>query len=136
MQWFGGCTIFGYGSKPRTPSEHPNPHQNKLRWVVDLPQNGTIGVDPRPYLRIKFNPSPSTASAIDARVQAADEVEQPMVSVPQGVPLSFPQGRIWRSLGTGLTKEVVQCQKSSKIVFYFLDKVFGDILLNQLDPLE
>ena len=30
------------------PSEHPNPHQNSLKLVVHLPQNGTIGVDPRP----------------------------------------------------------------------------------------
>ena len=28
------------GSKPRTSSEHPNPHQNRLKSVVHLPQNG------------------------------------------------------------------------------------------------
>ena len=27
----------GYGSKPRTPSEHPNPHTNRLKCVVHLP---------------------------------------------------------------------------------------------------
>ena len=32
--------LFGHGSKPRTPSEHPNPHSNRLKWVVHLPQNG------------------------------------------------------------------------------------------------
>ena len=29
----------GHGSKSRTPSEHPNPHENRLK---------TIGVDPQP----------------------------------------------------------------------------------------
>ena len=29
------------GQNPNlTPSEHPNPHQNRLKWVVHLPQNG------------------------------------------------------------------------------------------------
>ena len=32
----------------RTPSEHPNPHQNRRKWVVHLPQNGTIRFDPQP----------------------------------------------------------------------------------------
>ena len=27
---------------------HPNPHQNRLKWVVHLPKNGTIGFDPQP----------------------------------------------------------------------------------------
>ena len=40
----------GHGSKPRTPSEHPNPRKNRVTWVVHLPQNGTIGVDPQPCL--------------------------------------------------------------------------------------
>ena len=34
----------------RTPSEYPNPHKNRLKWVVHLPRNGTIGFDPQPYL--------------------------------------------------------------------------------------
>ena len=38
----------GHGSKARTPSEHPNPHENRLKWVVHLPQNGNIGFDPQP----------------------------------------------------------------------------------------
>ena len=33
---------FGHGSKSRTPSKHPNPHQNRLKWVVHLP------CDPQP----------------------------------------------------------------------------------------
>ena len=38
------------GQNPnRTPSEHPNPHYNRLNWVVHLPQNGTIGFDPQPH---------------------------------------------------------------------------------------
>ena len=37
------------GQNPnRTPSEHSNPHKNRLKRVVHLPQNGTIGFDPRP----------------------------------------------------------------------------------------
>ena len=40
----------GHGSQPHTPSEHPNPHQNGLKWAVHLSQNGTIGVDPQPLL--------------------------------------------------------------------------------------
>ena len=32
----------------RTPNEHPNPHQNRLKRGVRLPQNGTIGFDPQP----------------------------------------------------------------------------------------
>ena len=34
----------GHESKARTPwpSEHPNPHKNTLKWVVHLPQNGTM----------------------------------------------------------------------------------------------
>ena len=38
----------GHGSKSHTPSEHPNPHYNRLKWVVHLPRNGTIGFDPQP----------------------------------------------------------------------------------------
>ena len=26
------------GQKARTPSEHPDPHQNRLQWVVHLPK--------------------------------------------------------------------------------------------------
>ena len=38
------------GQNPnRTPSEHSNPHQNRLKWVVHPPQNGTIGFDPQPH---------------------------------------------------------------------------------------
>ena len=38
--------------KSRTPSEHPNPHQNRLKWVVQLPQNGTQnGFDNHGHLR-------------------------------------------------------------------------------------
>ena len=38
------------GQNPnRTPSEHPNPHQHRLKWLVHLPQNGTISFDPQPY---------------------------------------------------------------------------------------
>ena len=40
----------GHGSKSRTPSEHFNPHQNRPKWVVHLPQNGTIGFDPHAVL--------------------------------------------------------------------------------------
>ena len=40
----------GFGSKSRTPSEHPNPHYNRLKWVVHLPRNGTSGFDPQPFL--------------------------------------------------------------------------------------
>ena len=38
---------FGHGSKPRTPSEHPNPHSNRLKWVVNspTPKWDPIGVD-------------------------------------------------------------------------------------------
>ena len=28
----------GHGSKPHTPSEHPNPHKSRLKWVVHLSQ--------------------------------------------------------------------------------------------------
>ena len=42
----------GYGSQPRTPSEHPNPHEHIIRptWVVHLvaPKWDFIGVGPRP----------------------------------------------------------------------------------------
>ena len=43
----------GYGSKPRTPSEHPSPHQNRLKWVVNspTPKWDPIGVDPRPHVK-------------------------------------------------------------------------------------
>ena len=37
-----------HGSKSRTSSEHPNPHQNRLTCVMHLPQNGTFGFDPQP----------------------------------------------------------------------------------------
>ena len=38
------------GQNPnRTPSEHPNPHSNRVTWVVHPPQNGTIGFDAQPY---------------------------------------------------------------------------------------
>ena len=53
-----GC---GCGSKPRlSPSEHPNPHSNRRKWVLHLPQNGTIGFDPWPCrfsFRCPFGPS-------------------------------------------------------------------------------
>ena len=39
LSWVLG--IAGHGSKSRTPSEHPNPHSNTLKWMVRLPQNGT-----------------------------------------------------------------------------------------------
>ena len=36
----------GHGSKSRlAPREHPNPHSNRPKWVVHLPQNGTTGLD-------------------------------------------------------------------------------------------
>ena len=38
----------------RTPSEHPNPHENRLKWVVHLPQNGTICFDPQPIWLLVF----------------------------------------------------------------------------------
>ena len=40
----------GHGSKSRTPSEHPNPHENRLKWVVHLAQNGINGFDPQSCL--------------------------------------------------------------------------------------
>ena len=49
---------YGYGSKSRTLSEHPNPHY-RLKWVVHLPQNGTIGFDPQPYVFCFFIGEPS-----------------------------------------------------------------------------
>ena len=36
---------YGHGSKARTPSAL----KQVLKWVVHLPQNGTIGFDPQPY---------------------------------------------------------------------------------------
>ena len=37
----GAEHTFGHGSKSRlSPSEHPNPHKNRLKWVVHLPQDG------------------------------------------------------------------------------------------------
>ena len=45
---FGGSSLFfggdpnGHGSKSHTPSAHPNPRQNRLKWVVHLPQNGIL----------------------------------------------------------------------------------------------
>ena len=44
----------GQNPKSRTASEHPNPLRNKigLKWVVHLPQNGTIGFDPQPFATI------------------------------------------------------------------------------------
>ena len=45
----GALTDLAMGQNPnRTPSEHPNPHSDRLQWVVYLPQNGTIGFDPQP----------------------------------------------------------------------------------------
>ena len=38
----------GHRLKAHISSEHPNPHQNRLKWVVHLPQNGTIAFDPQP----------------------------------------------------------------------------------------
>ena len=40
----GACKELAMGQNP----VHPNPHQNRLKWVVHLPQNGTIGFDPQP----------------------------------------------------------------------------------------
>ena len=37
------------GQKARTPMNIPT-HSNRLKWVVHLPQNGTIGFDPQPSL--------------------------------------------------------------------------------------
>ena len=38
--------LYGHGSKSRVPpSEHPDPHENRLKWVVHLPEIGTIGFD-------------------------------------------------------------------------------------------
>ena len=37
---------YGHRSKARIPRKHPNPDSNRLKWVVHLPQNGTIGFDP------------------------------------------------------------------------------------------
>ena len=47
-------------SQNPVPSEHPNPH-TRLFWVVHLPQNGTIGVDPPPHVYVQLHPSLSTA---------------------------------------------------------------------------
>ena len=44
--------ICGHGSKSRTPGKPPNSHIDRLNWVVHLPQNGTIGFDPQPYIYI------------------------------------------------------------------------------------
>ena len=55
-------TVFPKSSKSITwpwerkrvpPSEHPNPHSKRLKWVVHLPQNGTIGFDPQPTHRVR-----------------------------------------------------------------------------------
>ena len=40
-----------HGQNPNrlAPSEHPNPHENRLNgWCINLPQSGTIGFDPQP----------------------------------------------------------------------------------------
>ena len=47
----GGPTLEVH-SHIMAPSEHPNPNYNRLKWVVHLPENGTIGVDPRPHAGI------------------------------------------------------------------------------------
>ena len=64
----------GHGSKSRTLSEDPNPHQNRLKWVVHLPQNGTIGFDPPPtFKKQKRNPQPGLHGAqlvVDPRLLA------------------------------------------------------------------
>ena len=39
---------FGHGSKACTPVNIPIP--TKITWVVRLPQNGTIGFDPQPFI--------------------------------------------------------------------------------------
>ena len=42
-----------------------NPHQNRLKWVVHLSQNGTIGFDPQPCLcEPKCDSHPSGSFAI------------------------------------------------------------------------
>ena len=52
LPWSALPSTHGHGSKPRIRSEHPNPQSSPLKkvlkWVVHLPQNVTIGVDPRP----------------------------------------------------------------------------------------
>ena len=37
------------GQKPVPPVNIPIPTKNRQKWVVPLPQNGTIGFDPQPY---------------------------------------------------------------------------------------
>ena len=42
------------GQNPVPSSEHPNPHENRLKWVVHLFQNGTIGFEPWPFAALFF----------------------------------------------------------------------------------
>ena len=45
-----GKSSFRYGTWVKIlSSEHPNPHENRQKWVVHLPQNGTTGFDSQPY---------------------------------------------------------------------------------------
>ena len=50
------ATTCGHGSKSRTPSEHPNSHSNRLKWVVHLPQNGTIHCSSNKSRRVGYQP--------------------------------------------------------------------------------
>ena len=40
---------YGNGSKPRTPSEHPNPHYNRLKLGGAPIPKWNIGFEPWPY---------------------------------------------------------------------------------------
>ena len=42
----------GHGSKSQTPSKHPNPHYNRLKWVVNSP---TPKWDPKTVLTTTAN---------------------------------------------------------------------------------
>ena len=54
--------------------EHPNPHSNRLKRVVHLLQNGTIGFDPHPYLSHGRRFSPRASFAREGR-QREDTVQ-------------------------------------------------------------
>ena len=57
--------LFGHGSKTRTPSEHPNPHQNRFSngWCTENPKMGSQnGFDNHSYMpRCHFGRSPCFA---------------------------------------------------------------------------
>ena len=72
-------------AKSRTPSEHLNPDKIGLKWVVHLPQNGTIGFDPQPYEYLINHKSPLTCFAeclsTRSRVAICAYVPSPLPSV-------------------------------------------------------